>query len=117
MSEVGAYVDPELCSFCGRTREECGKLVLGAGVAICLGCTQNALNLHETAQAEPATEPWREMNVDEVLDLLPKIAGVASQVETRLAAWVDVARTKGASWARVGESLGMTRQSAWERFK
>lgn len=117
MSDLGAYIDPELCSFCGRTREECGKLVLGAGIAICLECAQNAMALHKTTQTHAAAEPWRDMNVDEVLDLLPKISAVAAQVESRLTAWVNVARSKGASWARVGESLGMTRQSAWERFK
>ena len=25
-------------------------------------------------------------------------------------------RGRGVTWARIGESLGMTRQSAWERF-
>jgi hypothetical protein len=26
------------------------------------------------------------------------------------------ARALGATWARIGDALGMTRQSAWERF-
>lgn len=26
------------------------------------------------------------------------------------------ARALGVTWARIGETLGMTRQSAWERF-
>jgi hypothetical protein len=29
---------------------------------------------------------------------------------------VHRARALGATWARIGEALGMTRQSAWERF-
>ena len=37
-------------------------------------------------------------------------------VERNLAAWVHRARALGATWSRIGESLGMTRQSAWERF-
>jgi len=30
---------------------------------------------------------------------------------------VQVAREQGASWAQIGEVLGMSRQAAWERFK
>lgn len=29
---------------------------------------------------------------------------------------VRALRARGVSWARIGEALGMTRQSAWERF-
>ncbi|MDQ0095597.1 hypothetical protein [Paeniglutamicibacter psychrophenolicus] len=57
------------------------------------------------------------MTQEQVLELLSQISAVAAQVEQRLAAWVGVARDKGASWARVGDALAMTRQSAWERFK
>jgi hypothetical protein len=38
------------------------------------------------------------------------------QVEQHLTGWVRRARELGATWARIGESLGMARQSAWERF-
>jgi isopropylmalate/homocitrate/citramalate synthase len=37
-------------------------------------------------------------------------------VEENLVEWVRKARALGATWARIGETLGMTRQSAWERF-
>jgi hypothetical protein len=37
-------------------------------------------------------------------------------VEQHLTGWVRRARALGATWARIGEALGMTRQSAWERF-
>jgi biotin operon repressor len=29
---------------------------------------------------------------------------------------VQTLRDRGVTWARIGEALGMTRQSAWERF-
>jgi ATP-dependent Clp protease ATP-binding subunit ClpX len=29
---------------------------------------------------------------------------------------VRMLRERGVTWARIGEALGMTRQSAWERF-
>ena len=36
--------------------------------------------------------------------------------ESGLQRWVGEARRRGSSWASIGESLGMSRQSAWERF-
>lgn len=47
---------------------------------------------------------------------LPRIASVATQVEDNLRVWVQRLRDRGMSWARIGEALGMARQSAWERF-
>lgn len=33
-----------------------------------------------------------------------------------MALMVAKARTRGITWTRIGAALGMTRQSAWERF-
>lgn len=55
-------------------------------------------------------------SADQVLENLPRIAAAGAQVEQHLTGWVRRARELGATWARIGESLGMTRQSAWERF-
>jgi hypothetical protein len=41
---------------------------------------------------------------------------VATQVEGNLKVWVHRARDRGISWARIGQAIGMARQSAWERF-
>jgi hypothetical protein len=54
--------------------------------------------------------------VDEVLKDLPQVAKAGLQVENYLVAGVRRARQLGATWARIGEAFGMTRQSAWERF-
>jgi hypothetical protein len=51
-----------------------------------------------------------------VLEILPLVAAAGTQVEQNLMGWVGRARALGATWARIGEALGMTRQSAWERF-
>jgi hypothetical protein len=51
-----------------------------------------------------------------VLENLPRIAKAAQLVEESLAGWVGRGRELGATWARIGEALGMTRQSAWARF-
>jgi hypothetical protein len=57
------------------------------------------------------------MTDEALLAHLPEISAVAAQVEDRLCAWVRTARRRSISWARIGAALGMTRQSAWERFR
>lgn len=59
--------------------------------------------------------PARKAN-EEILEFLPRVAAVGAQVEDNLRVWVTRARDRGATWARIGAALGMTRQSAWERF-
>ena len=44
------------------------------------------------------------------------MAAAGTQVESNLSRFVMRARELGATWAAIGSSLGMTRQSAWERF-
>jgi hypothetical protein len=51
-----------------------------------------------------------------VLAHLPKVAAAGAQVDQQLTGWVRKARSRGITWTRIGSSLGMTRQSAWERF-
>ena len=108
---------PLMCSFCAKSASAAGRLVAGPGVAICQGCAEASVKLFSTADGSRAENPWLRMTDDELLAHLPEIATVASQVEERLSAWVGTARQRRISWARIGASLGMTRQSAWERFQ
>lgn len=65
----------------------------------------------------PQVDPWERIkDVEMALDLLPRMAAVSGQLEENLTHVVRRARALGATWARIGEALGMTRQSAWERF-
>jgi hypothetical protein len=60
---------------------------------------------------------WEQVaDLDAVLAHLPLVARAGAQVEDTLVRWVRRGRELGATWARIGEALGMTRQSAWERF-
>lgn len=38
------------------------------------------------------------------------------QVDAGLRTWVNRLRARGVSWSRIGEALGVTRRSAWEKF-
>jgi len=60
---------------------------------------------------------WEEdLDLERVLESLPRMAAVGAQAEDNLGRYVKRARDLGATWAIIGASLGMTRQSAWERF-
>jgi hypothetical protein len=37
-------------------------------------------------------------------------------VQTDLRLWVRELRRRGVTWSKIGVALGITRQSAWERF-
>jgi hypothetical protein len=61
--------------------------------------------------------PWEHAEqLDEVLTTIPRVAGAARQVEDHLTGWIRHARQLGGTWQQIGDALGMTRQSAWERF-
>jgi hypothetical protein len=114
------------CSFCLKPNTAVKKLVAGPGVYICDECVALCVVIIEAelaerdsraAESEPRLAPWeRQQSLDDVLRSLPAVAAAGTQVERNLVQWVLKARALGASWARVGGALGMTRQSAWERF-
>lgn len=106
------------CSFCLKPNTEVTTLVAGPGVFICDGCVALCAQIiAEKPASEPRLAPWeRAADLDEVLRILPQVAAAGAQVEENLAGWVRKARSLGGTWARIGEALRMTRQSAWERF-
>ena len=106
------------CSFCLKPNTEVRRLVAGPGVFICDECVALCAQLIDGPPASaPHLPAWEHaVSLDEVLSSLPRIAAAGAQVEQHLAGWVHKARALGATWARIGEALGMTRQSAWERF-
>lgn len=110
---------PFMCSFCLRSREETGVLVGAPAVGICRTCTVAAMDLFKKSvpDEQPIPHaPWSNMNDGELLRQLPLVAKARDDVEMHLRTWVTAARERNLSWASIGESLGMSRQSAWERF-
>ena len=106
------------CSFCLKASNEVETMVAGAGVYICNECIFlcNEIIAGKPKLAESA-QPWdAAASLPEVLDRLPRIARLGDEVERNLTHWVRKAREMGATWAVIGQSLNMARQSAWERF-
>lgn len=109
------------CSFCLKLAPDVDKIIAGPGIYICDQCVRACVDiLDHTPPGPEAGESqlpsWHSLNDEEVLSRLPRIASVAAQVEGGLQRWVGEARRRGASWARIGEALDMSRQAAWERF-
>ncbi len=109
------------CSFCAKPHTDVERMIAGPGVYICNECValcDEILALAADAGPSPAPRlpEWRDMTDEQMLDHVPRIAATAAEVEGSLRTWVGELRRRGVTWARIGESLGMTRQSAWERF-
>ena len=105
------------CSFCSKSKADVAKLIAGAGVYICNECVGLCAEILAAQSVEIPEIPWTESMTDEqILEFLPRVAEVSAQVEDNLRVWVQRLRDRGVTWARIGAALGMTRQSAWERF-
>jgi ClpX C4-type zinc finger protein len=106
------------CSFCLKPSDEVATLVAGPGVCICDACVDLCRQIMGGPPAlPPELTSWdEELDLDGVLASLPRMAAAGAQVEASLLRFVKRARELGATWAAIGTSLGMTRQSAWERF-
>jgi len=108
------------CSFCRKAPDAVAKLVAGPGVYICnecIGLCTELVAIPSEGTPQEQVASWElNMSDEDLLGHLPRVAAAAQQVEQQLTEWVRKARSRGITWTRIGESLDMTRQSAWERF-
>ncbi|GLX98799.1 ClpX C4-type zinc finger protein [Herbidospora sp. NBRC 101105] len=111
------------CSFCGKPDTEVERIVAGPGVYICDQCVGLAVTvieqsaaLAEEGEAKPKLPMWNSLSDDEMLNHIPRVSAHIDATEADLVAWVRELRRRGVTWTKIGESLGITRQSAWERF-
>jgi ATP-dependent Clp protease ATP-binding subunit ClpX len=107
--------DAHHCSFCGKIGTEVDQFIAGPGVYICNECVGICVNI----LANKPTPPFPSLDDktdDELVLEMARIAASRDQVEEAVMDRARRLRARGVTWARIGEGLGMTRQSAWERF-
>ncbi len=121
------------CSFCAKSQFDVLKVVAGPGVFICNECIDLCSQImveelgrkagqanDEALPPKPGTPPtlkaWEELSDDDLLREMVRAHDAHHNVDRAVANHVAALRARGVSWARIGEALGMTRQSAWERF-
>jgi ATP-dependent protease Clp ATPase subunit len=112
------------CSFCGKDQHQAVRLVAGPGVYICNECVDLCTQIIAEERARgtangdhpPTLKAWEGLSDEELLAKMVAAHAAHENVDRAVAHHVAALRARGASWARIGEALGMTRQSAWERF-
>ena len=110
-----ARLDILCCSFCNKDKDAVAKLVAGPGVYICNECVE-LCHLVIADKSTPRFGAWNERPDDELLTGLAKVQAVVSQADAAVHDYVDVLRSRGISWTRIGTALGVSKQAAWERF-
>lgn len=106
------------CSFCGKSEREVDKLAAGpGGIHICDGCVETCRVIMEGEGAAPERgfDP-RTWPTERLLALLAPVSATVEAHRKHLQSIVETLRAREISWARIAEPLGISRQSAWERF-
>jgi len=106
------------CSFCFKSQYQVKMLISGpAGIFICDECVDlcNQWIAGHPPNAGKPSSP-EDLPTDRLLERLGPIEDMVQGKGSQLQTVVDVLRAREVSWAQIGEALGISRQSAWERF-
>ena len=105
------------CSFCGRSQHDVAKLIAGPFVFICDACVAMC---NDVIASRPISDPDYkkplERPTEHLLLLIGSVNYAADASRDFLQQVVDELRRREVSWAEIGQGLGVSRQSAWERF-
>ena len=105
------------CSFCYKSQHEVRKLISGpGGIFICDECVALCNEIiagHFPSSKSPSVE---ELPTERLLERLGAIEETMQGKGNQLRQAVDLLRSRQVSWAVIGAALGISRQSAWERF-
>ena len=107
------------CSFCFKSQREVIRLIAGpGGIFICDECVELCNGI--IAEPKPVKSS-KSISVGELptARLLARLYPIKDTLEgkgNQLQEVIDVLRSREVSWAEIGGALGISRQSAWERF-
>ena len=117
VSDPYAGKGPLHCSFCLKSQHEVAKLIAGPGfIFICDECV-GLCDAH-VAGRTPTVAPFSLADIasERLLERLKPIEQTLQGMGNQLQTVVEALRQREVSWAAIGEALGISRQSAWERF-
>ena len=106
------------CSFCFKSQHQVKMLISGpAGIFICSECVElcNEYVARQPRKASQSPKP-EELPTQRLLERLLPIEETVQGKGSQLQQVVDILRSRAVSWAQIGAALGVSRQSAWERF-
>jgi hypothetical protein len=105
------------CSFCFKSQHEVRKLISGpAAIYICDECVELCNEIIAERPLANQSLPVEQLPTERLLDRLGPIEAAVQGKGSQLQSVVDILRSRDVSWAQIGAALGVSRQSAWERF-
>jgi len=105
------------CSFCFKSQHEVRKLISGpASIFICDECVDLCNEIIADRPLNSKSPSPRELPTNRLLERLAAIEQTVQGKGSQLQTVVDLLRSRKVSWAQIGAALGISRQSAWERF-
>ena len=116
------------CSFCTKPQTDVAVLVAGPGVYVCNECvamcneviaqTLNAKNDKAASKSKHDPIAYLEsVDSEKLKEKLIQRELVRQNVGNIQQMIVDVLRSRKVSWAEIGDSLGVSRQAVWQRFR
>jgi ATP-dependent protease Clp ATPase subunit len=106
------------CSFCGKSEDQVEKLAAGpGGIHICDECVAvcQLIMQGEGAGVSRAFDP-KSWPKERLLALLAPVNAATEAHRKHLQTIVETLRAQDVSWSEIARSLGVSRQTAWERF-
>ena len=105
------------CSFCFKSQHEVKKLISGPGsIFICDECVGLCNEIIADRPLNSKSPSPEELPTKRLLERLGPIEETVQGKGNQLQTVVDLLRSRKVSWAQIGAALGISRQSAWERF-
>src|SRR5262245_48969010 len=105
------------CSFCFKSQHEVKKLISGlADFFICSECVALCNEVITGRPPKISKSSPEELPTERLLERLRPIEDTIQGKGNQLQWVVELLRSREVSWAQIGAALGISRQSAWERF-
>jgi ATP-dependent Clp protease ATP-binding subunit ClpX len=106
------------CSFCFKSQHQVKKLIAGpASIFICDECVDLCNEVIAGRPTAPSNRPSeKEVPTEHLLERLQAIEQTVQGKGNQLQWVVELLRSREVSWAQIGTALGISRQSAWQRF-